>query len=153
MSICSDGWLDVQRRPRINIMVVSEGEPMFLKAINYEEETKDKHFIVDMLINTIQETSPQKVVHVITDNGVVCKVAGHIMEAKCRHIFWTPCAVHTLNLALKNICIISSISCCFYFQSFFICCCLRLIINSISSCFFLNCILSFFKRLENHIFK
>ena len=26
------------------------------------------------------------------------------MEAKFRHIFWTPCVVHTLNLALKNIC-------------------------------------------------
>ena len=26
------------------------------------------------------------------------------MEAKFRHIFWTPCVIHTLNLALKNIC-------------------------------------------------
>ena len=104
VSICSDGWSDVQRRPLINIMVVSEGEPMFLKAISCEGETKNKHFIVDMLINTIQETGPQKVVQVITDNGVVCKAAGHIVEAKCRHMFWTPCAVHTLNLALKNIC-------------------------------------------------
>ena len=26
------------------------------------------------------------------------------MEEKFWHIFWTPCVVHTLNLALKNIC-------------------------------------------------
>ena len=26
------------------------------------------------------------------------------MKAKFRHIFWTPCVVHSLNLALKNIC-------------------------------------------------
>ena len=42
VSICNDGWSDAQRRPLINIMTVSESGPMFLKAINYEGETKDK---------------------------------------------------------------------------------------------------------------
>ena len=85
-------------------MTVSESGLMFLKAIKCEGETKDKHFIANLLINTIQEIGPQKVVQVITDNAVACKEAGHIMEAKFRHIFWTPCVVHILNLALKNIC-------------------------------------------------
>ena len=35
MSICSDGWSDAQR-PLMNIMAISEGGPMFLKAINCE---------------------------------------------------------------------------------------------------------------------
>ena len=46
---------------------------MFLKAINCEGETKDNHFITDLLINTIQEIGPQKVVQVITDNAAACK--------------------------------------------------------------------------------
>ena len=100
VSICNDGWLDAQRRPLISIMTVSESGPMFLKAINCEGKTKDKHFIADLLINTIQEIGPQKVVQVITDNAAACKAARHIMEAKFRHIFWTPCVVHTLNLSL-----------------------------------------------------
>ena len=104
VSICSDGWSDAQRRPLINIMAVSESGLMFLKAINCEGETKDKHFIADLLINTIQEIGPQKVVQVITDNAAACKAAGHNVEAKFWLIFWTPCVVHTLNLALKNIC-------------------------------------------------
>ena len=103
VSICSDRWSDAQRKPLINIMVVSEGGPMFLKVINSEGETKDKRFIADLLINTIQDIGPQKVVQVIIDNVVACKAVGHIVEAKFRHIFWTPCVVHTLNLALKNI--------------------------------------------------
>jgi hypothetical protein len=41
---------------------------------------------------------------VITDNAANCKGAGLIIEQKYDHIFWTPCVVHTLNLALKNIC-------------------------------------------------
>ena len=104
VSICSDGWSNAQRRPLINIMVVSEGGLMFLKAINYEWEAKDKHLITDLLINTIQDIGPQKVVQVITNNAIVYKAARHIVEAKFLHIFWTPCVVHTLNLALKNIC-------------------------------------------------
>ena len=103
VSICSDRWSDA-KRSLINIMAVSEGGSMFLKAINCEGETKYKHFIADLLINTIQETGHQKVVQVITDNAATCKAVGHIVEAKFRHIFWTPCVVHTLNLALKNIC-------------------------------------------------
>ena len=74
-------------------MAVSESGPMFLKAINCEGETKDKHFIVDLLINTIQDIGPQKAVQVITDNVVACKTVRHIMEAKFRDIFWTPCVV------------------------------------------------------------
>ncbi|GJN13626.1 hypothetical protein PR202_gb00351 [Eleusine coracana subsp. coracana] len=33
-----------------------------------------------------------------------CKAAGLIVDAKYNNIFWTPYVVHTLNLALKNIC-------------------------------------------------
>ncbi|WOG95426.1 hypothetical protein DCAR_0414745 [Daucus carota subsp. sativus] len=47
---------------------------------------------------------PQNVVQVITGNAPVCKVVGIIIETSFPHIFWTPCVVHTLKLALKNIC-------------------------------------------------
>ncbi|KAG6520646.1 hypothetical protein ZIOFF_017705 [Zingiber officinale] len=104
VSICSDGWSDVQRRPLINIMAVCESGPMFLKAINCEGEYKDKAFISKLLINTINEVGHQNVVQVVTDNAPVCKAVGLLVEAKYPHIFWTPCVVHTLNLALKNIC-------------------------------------------------
>ncbi|TXG72452.1 hypothetical protein EZV62_001031 [Acer yangbiense] len=104
VSVCSDGWSDSQRKPLINIMVVCESGPMFLKAINCEGKYKDKHFISNMLIESIREIGPQNVVQVITNNTSACKAAGLLVEAKYRHIFWTPCVVHTLNLALKNIC-------------------------------------------------
>jgi len=44
------------------------------------------------------------VVQIVTDNAVVCKAACLIIEAEFPSIYWTPCVVHTLNLALKNIC-------------------------------------------------
>ncbi|KAL6509716.1 hypothetical protein OROGR_023026 [Orobanche gracilis] len=104
VSIVSDGWSDSQRRPLINFMAVTELGPMFLKAVNCEGEYKDRNHIAGLIREVIMEVGPQNVVQVVTDNAPVCKAAGMLIEASFPHIFWTPCVVHTLNLALKNIC-------------------------------------------------
>lgn len=104
VSIVSDGWSDVQRRPLINFIAICDTGPMFLKAIDTSGETKDKHFIANLLKEVIDEVGDQNVVQVITDNAKNCKGAGEIIEGIYPLIYWTPCVVHTLNLALKNIC-------------------------------------------------
>ncbi|KAL4626242.1 hypothetical protein ACB092_05G082000 [Castanea dentata] len=82
VSIVSDGWSDPQRRPLINIMAVSYGGPVFIKAIGGSGEFKDKHYIVGVLKDAIKEIGHEKVVQVITDNASVMKVAGSLIEAK-----------------------------------------------------------------------
>ncbi|XP_052621716.1 uncharacterized protein LOC111900873 [Lactuca sativa] len=52
----------------------------------------------------INEIGHENVVQIITDNAANCKAAGEIIESQFPHIYWTPCVVHTLNLALNNIC-------------------------------------------------
>ncbi|XP_074346948.1 uncharacterized protein LOC141685763 [Apium graveolens] len=79
-------------------------QAFFLGAVNCEGELKDKFHITNFIKEVILEVGPQNVVQVITDNAPVCKAAGMIIETQYPHIFWTPCVVHTLNLALKNIC-------------------------------------------------
>ena len=54
VSVCSDGWSDV--------MTVCESGPMFLKAINCEDECKDKFFMENLRIESIREIGPQNVV-------------------------------------------------------------------------------------------
>uniref|UniRef100_A0A2N9GH34 DUF659 domain-containing protein n=1 Tax=Fagus sylvatica TaxID=28930 RepID=A0A2N9GH34_FAGSY len=104
LSIVSDEWTDAQRRPLINFMGTSELGPIFLKAIDGTKEYKDKHYIALLLLDAISEVGPHKVVQVITDNAAIMKSTGSIVEAQYPRICWTPCIVHTLNLALKNIC-------------------------------------------------
>ena len=62
------------------------------------------HYIAVVLKDAIKEIGHEKVVQVITDNTNVMKSAGDFIEGEYPKIFWTPCVVHTLNLALKNIC-------------------------------------------------
>ncbi|XP_052204042.1 uncharacterized protein LOC127809319 [Diospyros lotus] len=104
VSIVTDGWSDPQRRPLINFLVVSENRPMFIKSMNCSSEVKDKQFIAILMKEVIDEVGDQKIVQIITDNSANCKGAGKIIEGMFPHIYWTPCIVHTLNLALKNIC-------------------------------------------------
>ena len=85
-------------------MAVSNGGPVFIKAIDGSGEFKDKHYIAGVLKDAIKEIGHEKVVQVITDNASVMKSVGALIEGEYPKIFWTPCVVHTLNLALKNIC-------------------------------------------------
>ncbi|KAK9018754.1 hypothetical protein V6N11_033801 [Hibiscus sabdariffa] len=85
-------------------MATSGNEPMFLKAVNCFSEVKDKFFIANLMKEVIDEVGHQNVVQIINDNASNCKGAGEIIESMYPHIYWTPCVVHTLNLALKNIC-------------------------------------------------
>ncbi|XP_030515905.2 uncharacterized protein LOC115729461 isoform X1 [Rhodamnia argentea] len=104
VSIVSDGWSDSQRMPLINFMAVSDGEAMFIKSVDCSGETKDMHFIFNLLKEVINKIGHVNVVQVITDNASNCKAAGQLIEQEFPSIVWTPCVVHTLNLALKNIC-------------------------------------------------
>ncbi|KAI5438951.1 hypothetical protein KIW84_024614 [Lathyrus oleraceus] len=43
-------------------------------------EYKDKHYIANLILNTIDEVGAQNIVQVITDNVPICKAAGLIVE-------------------------------------------------------------------------
>ena len=76
---------------------------MFLKAVDCEGQVKDAQFIANILIECINDIGPQNVVQVITDNAKNCRAAGLLVETQFPHIFWTPCAVHSLNLMLQKL--------------------------------------------------
>ncbi|KAJ7961380.1 DUF659 domain-containing protein [Quillaja saponaria] len=107
-SIVSDGWTDAQHMSLINFMATSKGGLIFLKAIDGSKEYKDKFYMISLIRSAIVEVGDKNVVQVITDNAPICKAAGVLIEVDYPQIFWTPCVVHTLNLALKNICTVKN---------------------------------------------
>eukprot|EP01018_Ginkgo_biloba_P002590 Gb_10687 [translate_table: standard] len=76
---------------------------MFLNVVDCNGELKYAIFIANIFIDAIESVGPSNVVQVIIDNASVCKAAGLLVEARYDNIFWTPCAVHSLNLILKKI--------------------------------------------------
>jgi hypothetical protein len=104
VTICADGWTGPQRRPLINFVAISRSSAMFFRADNCEGQVKTKEYIAQKLKSIIEEVGRHNVVQIITDNAANCKGAGLLIESEYDNIFWTPCVVHTLNLALKSIC-------------------------------------------------
>ncbi|XP_058189375.1 uncharacterized protein LOC131306961 [Rhododendron vialii] len=104
VSVCSDGWSDRQRKQLINIMAASVGGAMFIKAIDSSGNTKDAKYVGSLFMEAIKQIGEEHVVQIVTDNATNYKAAGLSIETKFPHIFWTPCVVHSLNLASKNIC-------------------------------------------------
>ena len=62
VSKVSDKCSDPQRRPLINIMVVSNRGPVFIKAINESSKFKDKHYIDGVLKDAIKDIGHEKIV-------------------------------------------------------------------------------------------
>ncbi|KAH9291987.1 hypothetical protein KI387_042831, partial [Taxus chinensis] len=102
-SIIMDGWTDIRHRPLINIIVSCKDGPYFLRAIDCSGKRKDVEFQYQILKDAIEEVGPSNVVQVVTDAAYVCRAAGKLVEREYRHIYWTPCCVHAMNNALKDI--------------------------------------------------
>lgn len=77
---------------------------MFLKAIDASGIIKDGEYVSNLFVEAIKEVGESNVVQIITYNTSNYKSAGSMIESRYPHIFWTPCVVHSLNLALKTIC-------------------------------------------------
>lgn len=101
-TIVSDGWSDPQRRPITNFMSITESKPTFLKEINFSMDLKDR---IHCQIHEGGKYGggPSNVMQTATNEIIVCKAAG-LIEIELPSTHWTPCLVHTSNIALKNIC-------------------------------------------------
>ncbi|MCO5604940.1 hypothetical protein L7F22_059115 [Adiantum nelumboides] len=102
-SLISDGWTDTAKRPLINFVVSSPRGPVFKGSVDTSGNQKTGEFIAAALKKIIMEVGPEHVVQVIIDNAANCKLAGQLIELEFKHIFWTPCATHCLNLLLKDL--------------------------------------------------
>ncbi|XP_076940642.1 uncharacterized protein LOC143609905 [Bidens hawaiensis] len=83
VSIVSDGWSNVKHKPLINVIAVNNRGAMFTYAEDF--------------------SGASNVLQVITDNAANCKATGKEIEKVHKHIFWSPCCVHTLNLVFKDL--------------------------------------------------
>ncbi|KAL2901126.1 Zinc finger BED domain-containing protein 1 [Bienertia sinuspersici] len=102
MSIVSDGWTNVKHQPLINVVASNSRGSMFLYAEDFSGVEKTGKAIADFLLTSIDEVGPSNVLQVVTDNAANCKAAGKEIEKVHKHIFWSPCVVHTLNLIFKD---------------------------------------------------
>ena len=101
-SIVSDDWSNVQRKPLVNVMIVSPRGETFVRAIDSHSLIKSGLFIADILTTVIEEVDPQSVVQILMDNAKNLKNANKILKRWYPHVYPSSCNTHGLNLVLKD---------------------------------------------------
>ena len=100
-TIVSDGWSNVQRKPLINIMIISTRGEMFVCAVDSVVSIKSRPYIANVISSVIDEVGASNVVQVVMDNAKNCKHAGKILKQRYPHVYPCVCNTHSLNLVLK----------------------------------------------------
>ncbi|KAH6787411.1 hypothetical protein C2S52_006963 [Perilla frutescens var. hirtella] len=103
-SILSDGWRDsVASKDIVNFLVNSQRGSVFLKSLDVSEVVKDANTLFEMLDSIVEEIGEANVIQVVTDNASNYVKAGQLLMKKRKHLYWTPCAAHCLDLMLEDI--------------------------------------------------
>ncbi|KAL5187367.1 Serine hydroxymethyltransferase 7 [Glycine soja] len=102
-TIMSDAWTDRKQRCIINFFINSQAGTMFLKSVDGSNFVKTGEKIFELLDAIVEEVGEENVVQVVTDNGSNYVLAGKLLEEKRKHIYWTPCAAHCIDLMLEDI--------------------------------------------------
>ncbi|KAL4591672.1 hypothetical protein LXL04_004642 [Taraxacum kok-saghyz] len=102
VSIVSDGWSNVKSEPLINVIAQNSRGATFMYADAFSGIEKTGVVIAKFLREAIEDIGPSSVLQVVTDNAANCKAAGREIEKVYKHIFWSPCCVHSLNLIFKD---------------------------------------------------
>ncbi|XP_060215620.1 uncharacterized protein LOC132642440 [Lycium barbarum] len=99
----ADGWSDRKQRTLINFLVNSPYGTVFMESIDSSSFVKTGEKLCELLDRYVERVGEQNVVQVISDNGSNFVLAGQLLQRKRRHIYWTLCAAHCIDLMLEDI--------------------------------------------------
>ncbi|CAN0904254.1 hypothetical protein LINGRAHAP2_LOCUS22982 [Linum grandiflorum] len=76
---------------------------VFIESLDTSSFSKNTQKKFEMLNEAVEKFGEDNVLQIITDNASACKAAGTKLIEKRKHLFWTPCAAHCLDLMLKDL--------------------------------------------------
>ncbi|XP_041995799.1 uncharacterized protein LOC121745919 [Salvia splendens] len=101
-TVMSNGWTDRRQRTIINFLVNSPSGSVFIKSVDACSFVKIGEKLFELLDSVMEEIGEENVVQVVTDNGSNYVAVGKMME-KRKHLYWTSCTAHCIDLMLEDI--------------------------------------------------
>ncbi|KAF7801637.1 WEB family protein [Senna tora] len=99
MNLASSPWLHNLINSAAEI-----GGLFFFKSIDASDvSSRNTDYYFKLLDKVVEEVGEEYVVQVVTANEGVLKVVGKKLMEKRKHIYWTPCATHCIDLCLEEI--------------------------------------------------
>ncbi|OIT06961.1 hypothetical protein A4A49_18386 [Nicotiana attenuata] len=102
-SIMMDKWTARNEKMIINILVNSPKGSLFLESVDASDSSTDSTKMYSLFKSTIDSIGAENIVQVVTDNASENVKDGDMMSACYPHIYWTPCAAHSVNLIFGDI--------------------------------------------------
>ncbi|KAL8490386.1 hypothetical protein ACS0TY_025559 [Phlomoides rotata] len=102
-SVMLDCWTDERQRTLINFFVNSPRGSVFFESINASEIANTEERMYALIDKFVEGVGEENVVQVVTNNPSKMVLAGKMLEVKRPHLYWTPCAVHCIDLMLEDI--------------------------------------------------
>ncbi|XP_019237352.1 PREDICTED: uncharacterized protein LOC109217548 [Nicotiana attenuata] len=102
-SIMMDKWTARNGKMIINILVNSPKGSLFLESVDASDSSTDSTKMFSLFKSTIDSIGAENIVQVVTDNASENVKAGDLMSVGYPHIYWTPCAAHSVNLIFGDI--------------------------------------------------
>ena len=102
ITICYDGWNNVQNRPLLNIVQCGRNEDLFLGTIDTTGNHKDHQYVAGQIRLFLKKIGVHNVVQVCTDNAPVMTPASRHILQSTSHPYVQGCATHCLDLILKD---------------------------------------------------
>jgi hypothetical protein len=102
-TLMCDGWTGTTRKSMINFLVYCTEGTVFMKSVDASGKIKNADFLYRLMDELVEEIGEENVVQLVTDNEASYKAAGRLLMEKRRHIYWVPCAAHSIDLMMEDI--------------------------------------------------
>ncbi|XP_031386368.1 uncharacterized protein LOC116199913 isoform X1 [Punica granatum] len=77
---------------------------VFYKSVDATGLTsRDRHYYFQLMDKIVDEIGEEYVVRIVTDNEAAMKATGKLLMAKRKHLYWTTCTTHCLDLILEDL--------------------------------------------------
>src|SRR5262249_29712220 len=102
-TIMCDGWTGTTRKSMINFLVYCTEGTIFLSSVDASNHAKNANYLFNLMDDIVERIGEDVVVQIVTDNEASYKAVGRKLEQKRQHLYWVPCAAHSLDLMMEDI--------------------------------------------------
>ncbi|XP_017618198.1 uncharacterized protein LOC108462809 [Gossypium arboreum] len=104
-TLMCDGWTNsLNQMHIINFLVYCSKGTIFWKSVDASSvRSRDAEFYYSLLDSVVEEIGENYIIQIVTDNEAAMKAAGKKIMLKRKHLYWTSCAAHCLDLCLEDI--------------------------------------------------
>ena len=91
------------RKHIVNFMIYCDRSMIYHTSVDTTNISKTDDYIFSLIDKVVDKVAEENIVQVVTNSDASFKAADHMLMKKRKHLFWSPCAVHCIDLMLEDI--------------------------------------------------